>query len=138
MKKSVFAILFLLFINLGFSQTNDDNYKSLLTEYLNIQGSLKTFDATFSQMINMFGAKLDEEKYNEFKAEMISSLVAKMVPVYKNHLSETDLKEAILMFKTPIGRKIAEKTPLIAQESMKLSMEWGMEIGEKIQGMIVQ
>ena len=128
MKKSVFAILFLLFINLGFSQTNDDNYKSLLTEYLNIQGSLKTFDATFSQMINMFGAKLDEEKYNEFKTEMISSLVAKMVPVYKNHLSETDLKEAILMF----------KTPLIAQESMKLSMEWGMEIGEKIQGMIVQ
>ena len=92
MKKSVFAILFLLFINLGFSQTNDDNYKSLLTEYLNIQGSLKTFDATFSQMINMFGAKLDEEKYNEFKTEMISSLVAKMVPVYKNHLSETDLK----------------------------------------------
>jgi hypothetical protein len=42
------------------------------------------------------------------------------------------------MFKTPIGRKIAEKTPLIAQESMQLSMEWGMEIGEKIQGMIVQ
>ena len=78
MKKSTFAIIFLFFINLGFSQTNDDNYKSLLTEYLNVQGSLTTFDATFSQMINMFGAKLDEEKYNEFKTEMITSLVAKM------------------------------------------------------------
>ena len=138
MKKSTFAIIFLFFINLGFSQTNDDNYKSLLTEYLNVQGSLTTFDATFSQMINMFGAKLDEEKYNEFKTEMITSLVAKMVPVYKNHFSETDLKEAILMFKTPIGKKIAEKAPLLVQESMQLSMEWGMEIGEKIQEMIIQ
>ena len=138
MKKSVFAIIFLLFINLGFSQTNDDNYKGLLTEYLDKQGSLKTFDATFAQMINMFGAKLDEEKYNEFKTEMIASLVDKMVPVYKNHFSESDLKAAILMYKTPIGKKIAEKTPLIAQESMQLSMEWGMEMGAKMQEMIIQ
>ena len=42
------------------------------------------------------------------------------------------------MFKTPIGKKIAEKAPLLAQESMQLSMEWGMEIGEKIQEMIIQ
>ena len=67
MKKSVFAIIFLLFINLGFSQ--DDNYKSLLTEFLYSQGSIETFDATFAQMSNMFGAKLNEEKYNEFKTK---------------------------------------------------------------------
>ena len=46
MKKSVFIIIFLISINLGFSQTNDENYKSLLTEFLNVQGGLKTFDST--------------------------------------------------------------------------------------------
>ena len=40
------------------------------------------------------------------------------------------------MYQTPIGKKISEKAPLIAQESMQVSMEWGMEIGEKIQGII--
>jgi hypothetical protein len=59
-----------------------------------------------------------------------------MVPVYKNHFTESDLKEAISMFASPIGKKISEKAPLIAQESMKVSMEWGMEIGQKMQGLI--
>ena len=134
MKKSLFTIIFLLSVNLGFSQ--DDNYKNLLTEYLNSQGTIQTFDATFAQMVNMFGAKLDEEKFNELKTEMITSLIDKMLPVYKNHFSESDLKAAILMYNTPIGKKISEKTTLIAQESMQVSMDWGMEIGQKMQGLI--
>ena len=134
MKKSLFTIIFLLSVNLGFSQ--DDNYKNLLTEYLNSQGTIQTFDATFAQMVNMFGAKLNEEKFNELKTEMITSLIDKMLPVYKNHFSESDLKAAILMYNTPIGKKISEKTTLIAQESMQVSMEWGMEIGQKMQGLI--
>ena len=134
MKKSLFTIIFLLSVNLGFSQ--DDNYKNLLTEYLNSQGTIQTFDATFAQMVNMFGAKLDEEKFNELKTEMISSLIDKMLPVYKNHFSESDLKAAILMYNTPIGKKISEKTILIAQESIQVSMDWGMEIGQKMQGLI--
>lgn len=138
MKKSIFIIIFLISINLGFSQTNDENYKSLLTEFLNVQGGLKTFDSTFVQMYKMFGVKLDEEKFDEFKQEMITSFISKMVPVYKNHYSESDLREAILMYKTPIGRKIAEKTPLITQESLPISMQWGMEISEKIQEMIIE
>lgn len=136
MKKTLYTLIFLLSVNLGFSQ--DDNYKNLLTDFLSAQGNIQTFDSTFNQMADMFGVSVDDEKFQELKIEMVASLIEKMVPVYKNHFSETDLKEAILMFKTPIGRKIAEKTPLIAQESMQLSMEWGMEIGEKIQGMIVQ
>jgi len=134
MKKSLFTIIFLLSVNLGFSQ--DDNYKNLLTEYLNSQGTIQTFYATFAQIVNMFGARLDEEKFNELKSEMISSLIDKMLPVYKNHFSESDLKAAILMYNTPIGKKISEKTILIAQESMQVSMDWGMEIGQKMQGLI--
>lgn len=134
MKKSIFTLIFLFSINLGFSQ--DDNYKNLLTDFLNAQGNIQTFDSTFNQMADMFGVSVDDEKFNELKTEMVASLIEKMVPVYKNHFSETDLKEAILMFGSPIGKKISEKAPIIAQESMKLSMEWGMEIGQKMQGLI--
>jgi galactitol-specific phosphotransferase system IIC component len=134
MKKSIFTLIFLFSINLGFSQ--DDNYKNLLTDFLNAQGNIQTFDSTFNQMADMFGVSVDDEKFNELKTEMVASLIEKMVPVYKNHFSETDLKEAILMFGSPIGKKISEKAPIIAQESMKVSMEWGMEIGQKMQGLI--
>ena len=134
MKKILFTSILLLSIIHGYSQ--DDNYKNLLTEYLNSQGTIETFDSSFAQMVKMFGANLDEEKFKEFKSEMIGGLIDKMVPIYKNHFSESDLKEAILMYQTPIGKKISEKTPIIAQESLQVSMEWGMEIGEKIQAII--
>ena len=134
MKKSLFTLIFLFSINLGFSQ--DDNYKNLLTDFLNAQGNIQTFDATFNQMADMFGVSVDDEKFQELKIEMVASLIEKMVPVYKNHFSEDDLKAAILMLGSPIGKKISEKAPIIAQESMKVSMEWGMEIGQKMQGLI--
>jgi len=134
MKKTLYTLIFLLSVNLGFSQ--DDNYKNLLTDFLSAQGNIQTFDSTFNQMADMFGVSVDDEKVQELKIEMVASLIEKMVPVYKNHFSETDLKEAILMFDSPIGKKISEKAPIIAQESMKVSMEWGMEIGQKMQGLI--
>jgi len=134
MKKTLYTLIFLLSVNLGFSQ--DDNYKNLLTDFLSAQGNIQTFDSTFNQMADMFGVSVDDEKFQELKTEMVASLIEKMVPVYKNHFSETDLKEAILMFDSPIGKKISEKAPIIAQESMKVSMEWGMEIGQKMQGLI--
>ena len=141
MKKTLYTLIFLLSVNLGFSQ--DDNYKNLLTDFLSAQGYIQTFDSTFNQMgrdflfmADMFGVSVDDEKFQELKTEMVASLIEKMVPVYKNHFSETDLKEAILMFGSPIGKKISEKAPIIAQESMKVSMEWGMEIGQKMQGLI--
>ena len=134
MKKTLYTLIFLLSVNLGFSQ--DDNYKNLLTDFLSAQGNIQTFDSTFNQMADMFGVSVDDEKFQELKIEMVASLIEKMVPVYKNHFSETDLKEAILMFDSQIGKKISEKAPIIAQESMKVSMEWGMEIGQKMQGLI--
>ena len=63
----------------------------------------------------------------------MGSLVDLLVPIYKNHFTEQDLKEAIELYKTPIGKKISEKTPIIAQETMQASMQWGMELAEKMQ-----
>ena len=49
------------------------------------------------------------------------------------NFTEQDLKDAIDLFKTPIGKKISEKSPIIAQESMQASMKWGMELSTKLQ-----
>ena len=76
MKKSIFTLIFLFSINLGFSQ--DDNYKNLLTDFLNAQGNIQTFDSTFNQMADMFGVSVDDEKFQELKIEMVASLIEKM------------------------------------------------------------
>jgi hypothetical protein len=97
------------------------------------QGQFETFNATIDQMASMMALSLDDSEKEMLSKEVMGSLVDLLVPIYKNHFSEQDLKDAIELYKTPIGKKISEKTPIIAQETMQVSMQWGMELAEKMQ-----
>ena len=131
MKKSIFVIAFILLFNSAYSQS--ENYKDVLLEYMEVQGSLDTFNANISQMAKMVGGQIDDEKLKPIFEEMFAELINSMVPIYQNHFSIQDLKDGIQMYKTPIGKKIAEKTPLITQEIMGASIELGMKFATRLQ-----
>jgi len=97
------------------------------------QGTLDTFNSTIDQMSEIMGNQIESEKIKPLMDEMFSGLIDALVPVYQKHLSIQDLKDGIGMYQTPIGKKIAEKSPLITQETMGVSMEWGMQFSSKIQ-----
>ena len=130
MKKIFITLLLLISFN---SLSSQDNYKSLLIDYMTAQGQFETFNATIDQMGSMMGVTINESDKEEFTKDVMGSLIDLLVPVYKKHFSEQDLKDAIEMYETPIGKKISEKTPIIAQETMQASMQWGMELSQKMQ-----
>ena len=130
MKKIFITLLLLISFN---SLSSQDNYKSLVIDYMTAQGQFETFNATIDQMGSMMGVTINESDKEEFTKDVMESLIDLLVPVYKKHFSEQDLKDAIEMYKTPIGKKISEKTPIIAQETMQASMQWGMELSQKMQ-----
>ena len=130
MKKIFISLLLLISFN---SLSSQDNYKSLLIDYMTAQGQFETFNATIDQMGSMMGVTIKESDKEEFTKDVMGSLIDLLVSVYKKHFSEQDLKDAIEMYKTPIGKKISEKTPIIAQETMQASMQWGMELSQKMQ-----
>ena len=130
MKKIFITLLLLISFN---SLSSQDNYKSLLIDYMTAQGQFETFNATIDQMGSMMGVTIKESDKEEFTKDVMGSLIDLLVPVYKKHFSEQDLKDAIEMYNTPIGKKISEKTPIIAQETMQASMQWGMELSQKMQ-----
>ena len=130
MKKIIIA--FVLLISFNFVQSQE-NYKSLVVDFMSAQGQFETFNATIDQMASMMALTLDDSEKELLSKEVMGSLVDLLVPIYKNHFTEQDLKEAIELYKTPIGKKISEKTPIIAQETMQASMKWGMELAEKMQ-----
>ena len=130
MKKII--ITFVLLTSFNFVQSQE-NYKSLVVDFMSAQGQFETFNATIDQMASMMALTLDESEKELLSKEVMGSLVDLLVPIYKNHFTEQDLKEAIELYKTPIGKKISEKTPIIAQETMQASMQWGMELAEKMQ-----
>ena len=131
MRLLILSILFTFSFNFSISQ--EDNYKGLLTDFIKAQGQFETFNATIDQMTSMMGVTLNEDEKVEFTNDVMSSLIEMLVPVYQKHFTEQDLIDAIDLFKTPIGKKISEKSPIIAQESMQASMQWGMELSTKLQ-----
>jgi len=133
MKKII--IIFVLLTSFNFVQSQE-NYRSLVVDFMSAQGQFETFNATIDQMASMMSLSLDDSEKELLSKEVMGSLVDLLVPIYKNHFSEQDLKEAIELYKTPIGKKISEKTPIIAQETMQASMQWGMELAEKMQKFI--
>lgn len=130
MKKVLLPLILLFSLN---SINSQENYKSLLIEYMTAQGQFETFNATIDQMGTMMGVTIKDEDREEFTNDVMGSLIELLVPVYQKHFSVEDLKDAIQMYKTPIGKKISEKTPIIAQETMQASMQWGMELSQKMQ-----
>jgi len=130
MKKVLLPLILLFSLN---SINSQENYKSLLIEYMTAQGQFETFNATIDQMGTMMGVTIKDEDREEFTDDVMGSLIELLVPVYQKHFTVEDLKDAIQMYKTPIGKKISEKTPIIAQETMQASMQWGMELSQKMQ-----
>ena len=130
MKKVLLPLILLFSLN---SINSQENYKSLLIEYMTAQGQFETFNATIDQMGTMMGVTIKDEDREEFTNDLMGSLIELLVPVYQKHFTVEDLKDAIQMDKTPIGKKISEKTPIIAQETMQASMQWGMELSQKMQ-----
>ena len=131
MKKPI--VILALIVTFFTSHSQNESYKDVLLEYMEVQGSLDSFNNSKDQMSQMMGGQIEADKLKPIMDEMFLSLVDALVPVYKNHLSIQDLKDGIEMYKTPIGKKIAQKTPLITQETMNVSMQWGMEFSSKIQ-----
>jgi hypothetical protein len=126
-------VILTLIVTFFTSHSQNESYKDVLLEYMDVQGSLDSFNNSIDQMSKMMGGQIEADKLKPIMDEMFLSLVDALVPVYKNHLSIQDLKDGIEMYKTPIGKKIAQKTPLITQETMNVSMQWGMEFSSKIQ-----
>lgn len=131
------ALVSLFAIN-GLAQNNAE-YKSAVQKMLTASGAENTFKASVTQMFGMMRQQQPQQS-NDFWVSMenetlktsIADLIELLVPVYQKHLSLDDINQLTAFYQSPIGRKFAEKTPLITQESMAAGQQWGMKIGQKI------
>jgi hypothetical protein len=138
--KNILAIvaLFMLFTFSALAQ-NDKTYENTLSEMFEVSGSEATFSAAIKQMMSMqkqqnpnVSADLWNEMEKEFLKTSMDDLVTMLVPVYKKHMTLADLKGLIKFYKSPVGKKFAEKTPMITAESMQVGQQWGMKIGQAL------
>ncbi len=138
MKLKYFLSGVVLLTSVIFCQAQD-SYTTALKKYFEASGSAEAFKTAVTSMMSNFknmNTQVPEEFWKEMENEMlktsIDDLVALMVPVYKTHLSEQDLKEIIKFYESSVGKKLAQKTPVITQESMQAGQQWGQVVAGKV------
>ena len=97
------------------------------------------YKSAINQMFVMFKSQKDvpAEVWNDLEKEFLNTsmneLVEMLAPVYAKHLTKKDLEDLIQFYNTPVGKKFAQKSPFIMQESMQVGQQWGMKIGNDFQ-----
>lgn len=140
MKKVLFiAFMFMISLSQAFGQ-GDANYKATLKKMLGAAGSEGSFKVAIKQMFEMFKQERKDvpdsiwaDFEQEFAKASMDDLTEMLFPVYKKYMTENDLNQIIEFYQTPVGKKFAEKTPMITQESMQVGQQWGMQVGKKFQ-----
>ena len=80
-----------------------------------------------------------QEIVNAFTSKMMAraranpnELLDLMVPIYDKHLTREDIKGLIQFYESPLGRRLAEVMPDIAQEGYAAGAQWGRKIAQDV------
>lgn len=137
MTKFLTVFSFLVFLSFSSYGQADQDYTKTLKEMFEVSGSEGAYQAAIEQMLVIFKQqypKVEEDVWNEFETEFtktsLDDLTEMLVPVYSKHMTKSDLEELIIFYRTPVGKKFAQNSPMIVQESMQVGQEWGMKIGQ--------
>jgi len=135
----LFVLVAFVFVAMGaFAQA--DSFDADVLKMLQINGSHGTTDVMFGQIVaqlksakpEVTDAKWAALKKDVFDVEM-ADLQKMLVPVYKSHFTPEEVKAIIAFYETPVGKKLAEQSPLITGEAMQITQQWGMSLYGKIQ-----
>ena len=74
-----------------------------------------------SEWWDKFMAKVDPEELNEL-----------VIPIYEKHFTEAEIVAMLEFYRTPVGRSIISKMPIVTQESMVAGQIWGTKIAREV------
>lgn len=127
------------------AQEPDREYKESLKKMMTLSGGLASVEVMVPQIMNMLKQQsptISEEFWAAQSAKWNKLLGEKMVdmyvPVYKKYLTLEDLKEIVVFYESPIGRKLGVATPLMTAEGMQLGQQIGMEMVTELQKAIAE
>jgi uncharacterized protein len=115
----------------------DKEYSKKLQKVFELSGTEGTYQAAIKQIFIIYKQQYStvepgvwDELEKEFLNTSVTSLTEMLAPVYAKYLTIDDLQELIKFYETPIGKKYAQSTPLITQESMQIGQQWGVKLGQ--------
>lgn len=139
-KLQLYAAWVLVFSVLAFAAAGQEGEKSseeVARELLEVSGAGQMGLQVMQQMLATYKTTMPDVP-QEFWDEILKDvdpeeLVDLVTPIYVKHLTKEEMEAAITFYRTPAGKAILAKLPVIMQESMTAGQQWGMQLGAKVQ-----
>jgi hypothetical protein len=99
-----------------------------------VRGVVEKVKNQFMQTNFMWGKDLNEIAANLERdyAPRVSQLVDAAARIYAEHFSEAELKELLVFYQSPTGRKMVVEEPKILDDSMNHAGQWGDTLSEEV------
>jgi len=142
MKKSILAVLALALLGAGPAMSQapaggNAAKQQDIRKLMELTGAAKVGQQIAAQMIPMFkqsNPQVPQKFWDDVMKEFdTKSMIDLIVPIYDKHLTHDDVKGLIAFYQSPLGRKMTNVMPQIAQESMQVGQQWGMQIAQRVQ-----
>lgn len=77
--------------------------------------------------------QVPEEWWEAFMARTDPDDLNRMVvPIYERHFTDQEIDAMIDFYRSPLGRSIISKMPVVVQESMAVGQTWGRRLAEEV------
>ncbi|RKS01604.1 MULTISPECIES: DUF2059 domain-containing protein [unclassified Flavobacterium] len=116
MKKLLFAVVFVLVSQLGFSQ--DKPTKEDVAAVIEKSGASGQMNAAKKQVLAM----IPQDKQAAFVVEfdvLLKKVNDSTVEIYMQEYSKEDIKAMLAFYNSPVGKKMADKAEVIAKKSQE-------------------
>ncbi|BCY28226.1 DUF2059 domain-containing protein [Flavobacterium okayamense] len=130
MKKLLFVFAFALVSQLGFSQ---EDFKADVMKVIEMSGSNATMDAAKAQVLAMVPSDKQAEFIKEFDV-IINSITEQQAKNFMEVYTHDDIKAMMKFYESPVGKKMQEKAPILAEKAIAMQQANMMQI----QGLVMK
>ena len=99
-----------------------------------VRGVVEKVKNQFMQTNFMWGKDLNEIAANLERdyAPRVNELVDATARTYAEHFTDAELKEMLVFYQSPTGRKMVAQEPKILDDSMNYAGQWGDTLSEEV------
>jgi len=72
------------------------------------------------------------------RGDAMVTLIDGIVAVYARNFTVDEMRQITAFYQQPIGQKLLEKMPVVAQESMTVGQQWGQSIAGELQRLVTE
>lgn len=118
----------------------DEKKRALALEVMQVTGATDFGDevaATLLGQLRPAYPTVPDEIWGELASTFsVQEIVDLSIPIYLRNFEEEDLRHLVSFYKSPTGRKVIARMPIVMQESMQVFGEWqqrrATEVMEKL------